>query len=46
MFGRVEKSIYDGRISYFYAAKKSPIEMTFYVDDKGILTERYGERRA
>lgn len=41
MFGRVEKSTFGGRTSYSYAAPKSPIEMTFYVDSKGIITEIY-----
>lgn len=41
MFGRVEKSTFDGRISYSYPATQFPIEMTFYVDDKGIITEIY-----
>jgi hypothetical protein len=41
MFGRVEKSTYGGRTSYSYPAPKSPIEITFYVDRKGIITEIY-----
>ena len=41
MFGRVEKSTIRGRISYSYPAPKSPIEITFYVDGKGIITEIY-----
>lgn len=41
MFGRVEKSTFYGRISYSYAVPKSPVELTFYVDDKDIITEIY-----
>jgi len=41
MFGRVKKSTYNGRISYSYPAPKSLLEMTFYVDSKGIIVEIY-----
>ena len=39
MFGSVEKSTYNGRTFYAYEAPNSAVELTFYVDDRGIVTE-------
>lgn len=41
MFGSVDKHTYDGRTFYSYDAPNSAVEMTFYVDARGIITEIY-----
>ena len=41
MFGSVDKHTIGGRTFYSYGAPNSAVELTFYVNDKGIITEIY-----
>ncbi len=41
LFGPGEESRLGGRLSYSYTARNQAVELTFYVDDQGIVTELY-----